>query len=342
MFSKIVKNLKKRWKIILVLLLILAGVWGYSFYRSNQEQPELTFVSPERGNLTKNLEVSGEISAKQFARMRFISGGKIVYIGAQVGDRVKKWQTLATIDQRTLQKALERDLNEYSKERLDWDQTLDNTKDRTIPTSEDRTKQKEQYDLNNSVIDVEAASIAISNTALTAPFDGVLINAPTNVTGVTVLATDTFDVINPDSLIFRAMIDEVDIAQAKIGQQAIIKLDAYPDEEYQTVVHYISYQSAETTTGTVFPVEFQMLGERNIEKFRLGMNGDATIILETKEDTLSIPLDSTIERDGKTFVMVKTGEETTEEREIQIGIETEDRIEVLSGLTESDLVVLPE
>lgn len=341
-FSKIKSNIKKRWKLILTLLVILGVVGAVVFFRNQSQEPELTFIHPERGELVKTLEVSGEVTAKEYARMRFVSGGKITYLGAQVGDHVKKWQTIATIDQRTLQKSLEKDLNNYMQQRLDWDQTLDDSKDRVLPKSEDRTKQQEQLTLNNSVIDVEISNIAITNTVLSAPFEGVLINSPTNVPGVVVLATDTFDIINPNSLIFRAIVDEVDVAQVRIGQQAIIQLDAYPNEEFTTSVHYISYQSSESTTGTVFQVELKLAGENNVEKFRLGMNGDATITLETKADTLSIPLDSISERDNKTYVEVKTGEDTTEEREILVGIETEDRVEVLSGLSESDLIVLPE
>ena len=72
------------------------------------------------------------------------------------------------------------------------------------------------------------------------------------------------------------------------------------------------------------------------------MNGDATITLQTSNDTLIIPLDATSTRDDKTYVQVKTGEGKTEEREISTGIETDTQLEVLSGLSENDEIVLPE
>jgi hypothetical protein len=82
-----------------------------------------------------------------------------------------------------------------------------------------------------------------------------------------------------------------------------------------------------------------------LEKYRLGMNGDAKIQLAKKSDILKIPLNTTIERDGKVFVKVKTGEKNgrpqTAEKEIQVGIQTEEEVEVVSGLSEQDQVVLP-
>ena len=72
------------------------------------------------------------------------------------------------------------------------------------------------------------------------------------------------------------------------------------------------------------------------------MNGDATIELTKVEQALTVPLNATRIRDDKIYVDVRTGEKTTEEREITTGKETDDVVEVLSGLSESDQVLLPE
>lgn len=341
MFTRIAKNFKKRWKLILIIIAVLAAV-GFWFYRKNNTKEEsLTFITPEKGNLVKTIEVSGNIQAKQSSKLRFAAGGKITYIGAKEGDFVKKGQTIAAIDQKSLQKNLEKSLNDYSKERIDWDQTLDNTKDRWLPKPEDRTKQKDQIDLNNTIVNVELNDIAIQNTVLAAPFDGVLISSPTNVTGVTLLSTDTFDVVNPDTLYFQAQVDELDIGQIQKGQTATLAFDAYPDETFSSSISYISYKSSQTSTSTVFLVDFPLTSQ-DINKFRLGMNGDAKIVVDSKQDVLSVPIDATIERDGKTFVKVKTDEMHAEEKEIQTGLETEDRIEVKSGLSQNDQIVLPQ
>ncbi len=338
---KIFTWIQRYWK-ILTFLLVIIGIVGFTLYRKTQtNQVELTFVQPEKRDLTKTLDISGVVTADEYVRLRFAAGGKVVWLGAQEGDWVKKWQTIATIDQRELQKRLEKDLNLYMKERWDWNQTLDNTKDRWLPKEEERTKDKEQWDLDNTVLDVEIRDIAISNTRLTSPIEGVLISSPTNVTGVQLASTDAFEVVNPETLLFQARVDEVDIANVQASQSAIIELDAYPDKTFKSFVKSIAYKSSQTDTGTVFLVDLPLTLD-DLNTLRLGMNGDASIILDTRDDVLSIPFESTIQRDDKVYAQVQSGENQTEERNIEVGLETEDYVEILSGLDENDNVLLPE
>jgi hypothetical protein len=235
---------------------------------------------------------------------------------------------------------LQQSLNQYSKERNDWDQQLDNIKDRTLPKSEQRGVNNNQLDLNNTILNVQAADIAITETVLSAPFAGILVASPTTVTGVNLLATDAFELVNPQSLIFEAIVDELDIATVQQNQSAQIELDAYPDELIASTVQTISYKSAQASTGTVYQVEFTLPPQENLERYRIGMNGDVIITLATKENVLSVPLDVLISRDDQNFVKVKNGE-VVEEKLVEIGLETDERVEILSGLSESDQVVLP-
>lgn len=339
--NAIKKNAQKRWKVIAIAVVLLAAAGWYFLSASANNTPEQTFITPEEKSLTQTLEISGVVDAKEKARMRFAAGGKVIYLGAKVGDWVNKWQTIATIDRATLNKQLEQDLNNYLKERWDWEDTQDDIKDKSLDTSERRSVDKEQFDLNNSVLNVEIRDIAIQNTGLYAPFAGVLTVAPTTVTGVTILGSDYFELVNPETLVFMAAVDEIDISKVAIDQEAEIVLDAYDDETINTTVNYISFTSSEAATGTVFLIELS-IPNPDLQKYRLGMNGDVSILLEEKENVLVIPLAATRERDGKVFVDVRTGETEVEEREIEVGLETEDEVEVTAGLSTSDEVLLPE
>ncbi|MBT3250047.1 MAG: HlyD family efflux transporter periplasmic adaptor subunit [Candidatus Pacebacteria bacterium] len=346
---------KKNWKKISIGFAIALTIGGLRYKKIQADKPQLTFESPRYQNLTKVLEVSGVVDAKEKANLRFAAGGKVVYLGAKEGDWVKKWQTIATIDKRTLQKQLQQNLNLYMKERWDWESTQDVTDYSTETLDTRKVIDKEQWDLNNEVLDVEINNIAITNTVLSAPFAGILVGSPTSVTGVNLLATDAFELVNPETLVFKALVDEADISLVEPGQSAKISLDSYPDEDMQTQVNYVAYKSIASSTGTIFIVELpvSVLGENDstiatgqslINKYRLGMNGDVSIELETKDNILTIPFESTRERDGQVFVDIKSddAEEGYIEREIQIDLETEDYVEVLSGLDETDQVLIPE
>lgn len=333
--------LKRRWKIILILIILILASVFWLFSRQAKNGEELTFEKPQIEDLTKTLEFSGVVDAKEKVRLRFLAGGKVTYLGAHEGEQVKKWQTIATIDTRTLKKQLEKDLNNYMKERWDWEQTQDDIEDRWIPKSEEREVDKEQWDLTNTVLDVEIRDIALSNNSVTAPFDGVLTQSPVEVTGVPLLSTDYFEIVNPNTLVFKATIDEADIREIVEGQAASLELDAYPDEFFDSYVDYISYTSNETSSGTVFVVEFPFPNQ-SLDTFRIGMNGDITITIDTREAVMTIPFEATRVRDGVFYVDVKTGEKEFEEREIKIGLETEEKVEVLSGISLDDEVLIPE
>jgi len=338
---KIVKKLQKNKKLLAVLAVICLALIGYFIFRGRKQEAPLTFVSPIRQEIVKTLEISGTIDALQKARLRFIAGGKVMYLSAQEGDEIKKWQTIASVDPASLQKSLEKNLNFYSQERWDWEARIDDSRDRWLDDAERLAKDKAQWDLENKVLDVEIQDIAIRNTHLTAPFAGILTHSPIMSAGTQLLATDYFELVDPTSLVFVGRIDEVDVAKISEGLQANIRLDAFDGKTFATTVNQISFASSETADGTVFTVRFPLLTANENLRFRLGMNGDATIELTKVADALTIPLNATRVRDAAIYVDIKSGE-TTEEREITVGTETDDLVEVLSGLSEDDQVLLPE
>lgn len=343
---KLLKSLlswpRHHWKLSVFLVVVIAG--GIFWWQRAQAATEkdLIFAKPEVRSLTQTLDISGTIDAKEKARLRFISGGKVVYVGAKEGDPVQRYQTIATIDRASLQKQLDQDLNNYMKERLDWENTLDDNKDKALETAEVRTKNQEQLDLNNEVLDVEIRTIAIQNTVLSAPFDGILTVAPTSVTGVQLLAADYFEIVNPNSLYMRAQVDEADISKVQVGQIAKVQLDAFADEELYATVQRVAYTSTQSTNGTVFEVEFLLEPSYIWPQLRLGMNGDVAIILAEKDDVLTVPIIATIERDDQIFVEVQAEDGSIVERPISVGLETEEYFEVTAGLTADDLIVVPE
>lgn len=331
---------KRHWKLALVLL-VIAGLVGWWWYRQVQaSKPVYSFANPEYRDLVDALEVSGVVDAKEKARLRFMLGGKLTFLGVRAGETVKKWQTLASIDRTTLQKQLQQDLNAYLKERYNDDYYIVDTKDKYWEQSVVRTRTDNQLDLENEVLDVEIRDIAIRDTSLYAPFAGVVTVVPATTAGVQLLSSEYFEIINPDTLLFRAEVDEADIPQVSEGQRAEINLDAYPDQTIATEIAYISFTSSQTANGTVFLVEMP-IPNPDLSLYRLGMNGDVSIVLERKLNVLTVPLLATRQRDGKTYVDVKDGEGVTE-REIQVGLESDEYVEVLGGVSESDQVVIPE
>ncbi len=306
---------------------------------SNRPAP-LTFITPQVENIEEIIEVSGNVAAQKTALLKFLGGGKLTYLGVKEGDEVVKNQRLASIDTRDLQKSLKETLNSYMIGRANLDEGRYDYKDAVYSESVIRALNSLQWTMDNTVLEVELKDLAIKNASLYAPFAGVVTKVPTNTAGMHVIATDAFEVADPLSLEFSGEVDEIDIGRVKVGQPVRIILDAYPQETIKATVASIAMKASASTKaseGTVFVVKAAL--PPRILHYRLGMNGTMKIVTKSATDALTIPLSSLIQKENQNFVRVKSGKNTAQEKEIQIGIESDEKVEVVSGLSASDQIV---
>ena len=71
-----------------------------------------------------------------------------------------------------------------------------------------------------------------------------------------------------------------------------------------------------------------------------GMYAEASLVLKERSDTLSVPIQAIDHQAGGTTVLMVNKQNQVQERPVQLGIETPDQVEVLSGLDQNDLVVV--
>jgi len=230
------------------------------------------------------LIASGTIQAHEVANLTFQTSGLLTWVGVREGDWVKKWQGIASLDKKELQKRLDRQLNLYLTNRWDFEQLQDDyqeTKERHLITDQiKRILEKAQFSLDNAVIDVELADLAKRLATISTPIEGIVIRVDTPNPGINITPAATFIVVDPASVFFSANVDEADIGRVIIGQKVKITLDAYPDEEFEGKVEKIAFVSTTTAGGgTAFKVEIFLPANHDL-KFKVGMNGDAEIVLK--------------------------------------------------------------
>ncbi len=328
----------KSHKIISLMVLAALLFGGYRYYQS--KQVEYTEYSVTKNNIQETFELSGKVTAGNAATLRFSAGGLVTYLGAKEGDSVKKWQTLASVDTRQLKMTLEQKLNLYSIQRGTFDQTVDDN-DNSVPDGDlsrtlKRLLEKNQYQLDNTVKDVEYLDLSLQLSRLSSPIAGVLIHAPIDTASVQVAPSDTWLVVDPDSLYFSADLDETDLSRVSVGQSVIITLDAYPDTNIESTVSSVSYSPKETSAGTTYEVKLA-IPEDALSTLRLGLNGTAAIIIASKDNVLTLPSSALSGSNGNTTVLVKSGSKYTE-KQIETGVENNGVVEIVSGLGESDHV----
>jgi RND family efflux transporter MFP subunit len=130
--------------------------------------------------------------------------------------------------------------------------------------------------------------------------------------------------------IIEMLVDEVDIVKLKIGQTALITLDAYGSEVYTAVLSKI-YPRKDERSQT-FKIE--ALFTNPPEVLYPGLAGEGNIIVSQKENALTIPKEYLIGENN-----VKTEEGIIE---IVTGIEDMERVEVRSGLNANTYIIKPE
>jgi len=341
---KRIKNLlTNKWLWLLLVVLVIGG--GIFYYRQRQStKPTYTTVTPENRTIAQTIEVSGVIDAKEKSTLRFPTAAKLTWVGVKEGERVKKWQAIASVDTSTLEKQLQQDFNLFEKTWRTHDQTLDdvNYYSETGLTDEfKRIAEQSSFDLQNSAINVEIRKLAIKLSSVISPIDGLVVHIDQPFSGVNVSPSDTFQIINPETLEFTAVVDEEDVSLIQPNQKVQLAIDAYPEETLEALIESIDFiPSPAQAGGTGFGITIAFPYNNQSLKYRLGMNGTATIIITQTDNALSVPIDSLIMREGKNYVEILE-DDIVVRREVTTGVESEEYVQILSGIDSDDQVVVP-
>ena len=223
------------------------------------------------------------------------------------------------------------------------DDSLNKAKDKSVsrvwslPTS---VKLAElQVDKAKAALDMAEAELA--KAIITAPFNGVVagieIKEGEQLAAMT-YASPAICLIETSKIKLSGLIDEVDISKVKLGQNVTITLDALPDKEVKGVVTFIS-QAGTSQMGVVSYKTTITLQNPDTE-LRDGMSANADIITDRRENVLLIP-NRAIQGSLKNPYVEVVTDDKTEQRNIILGLSDGAYTEILSGLEEGEVVVLP-
>ncbi len=201
-----------------------------------------------------------------------------------------------------------------------------------------------------------SSSARLDNVRVLAPASGIVIARPVEigevvVSGIlsTVTGTKLFEIGDPSLMMVKAYISEVDVGRLAPGQAVHIIADAYPDTTYRGEVYRIAPvgQIRQGSNIVSFETEIRVLDRE--PRLRQGMSCDVDIVFARRDSALYLPLEAVYEDfgddvregdkkgiQGRFVVFVK--EDTFVVREIQVGLKSDVRVEVLSGVTSADSV----
>jgi HlyD family secretion protein len=187
---------------------------------------------------------------------------------------------------------------------------------------------------------LEVAKLNLAKATIVAPFDAVIADitiAEGKEVSTMTYANPAISLVDPSRIEMNGVIDEVDIAQVKLGQEADIVLDALPDKKLKGKVTFISQIG--TVEAGVVGYDTTVTLENPDEELRDGMSATAEIILERRDDVLLIP-NRAIRGSTENPVVVVATDGQVEERQVTLGLSDGISTEVLSGLKEGERVVV--
>jgi RND family efflux transporter MFP subunit len=197
-----------------------------------------------------------------------------------------------------------------------------------------------EIDVSKAQAALEEAQGKLSNAKLVAPFDGRVLSVSIK-RGTQVQAFKAVIVIaQVDALELTANLDATDLAKLSIGQPTEIQLRNRPEEGLTGAVRTLPYPYG-GGSGSGADDNEEKVARISIDQdvaLTLGELAEVTVTLEEKNGVLWLPPAAIRRFQGRRFVVVQDG--VAQRRvDVLIGIESEDRVEILEGLEEGQVVI---
>ncbi|MEV0162153.1 efflux RND transporter periplasmic adaptor subunit [Nonomuraea fuscirosea] len=186
---------------------------------------------------------------------------------------------------------------------------------------------------------LQQAADAVRATRIVAPAAGTVLSVAGG-TGDRA-GTGTFISLGDlDELQVQAMVTESDVGRLKLGQKAVVTLATRGDERHEGTVTAIAPTA--TVDGRLVRYPVTVAFDDPPAGLMLGQTASVTITTDQASDTIYVPAAAVRSRsDGTQVVTVRSGDQDTA-KVVRTGVRGDQYVEVVSGLVESDQVVLSD
>lgn len=357
-------------RIAILVAVVVAGailVW----WRMRPQPVHVTVGVVDRGRVERSVANTraGTVTAFRRAKLAPPSGGQIVSLPVHEGDRVRTGQVLlelwsedtaaqarGAVEQghaavlRAQEACVSADVAERDAERarrlhvqgLLPDDQLDRAA--SIAKSLRAACSAARADVDQRKAAVDAARATVTRTLLRAPFAGVVAKITGQLGEFTtpsppgIPTPPAIDLIDDSCMYVSAPIDEIDVGRVRVGQPAIITIDAVPGRRFPGRVRRIApYVLDVEKQARTAEVEVEFTNAADAQALLVGYSADAEIILDARDGVVRIPTQALLEGNR---VLVYNGSGILEERRLQTGLSNWSFTEVRSGLSPGEKIVL--
>ncbi len=316
--------------VIVVGLVLLAGLF---LVRSKNKPVDYKESKVDRGQVEKVIEVDAQVKPEIYADISSELPVLVKDVFVKENEEVVRGQRLFVLDRKSVNAqiaqarlAMEKAELEEKHSRRHWDLLKPEQKMEVKKTTEQsRQKLNEIY--------AQASKLTVVS-----PIDGVVVRK--NVNPGEVASGIAMKIVDLDSLRVEALIPEVNVGLVRVGDLTEVTLDAYPDKILTGKIISIDATSTVKQNSTYYKAIVKLENLSGVN-FLEGMNADADIIAQNREDVLRVNRDFAKKDDKGYFVYVlNPNDKEPVKKYFQAGLVGENFVEVESGLSAGERVVL--
>jgi len=146
-------------------------------------------------------------------------------------------------------------------------------------------------------------------------------------------------IINPQKMMVEGTVNQAEVTRLRIGQEAIIGLDAFPEATYRGKVYSIGAIGVGSRRENYYirTIPVTVIIENADRRVIPDLSAFANVLVDSQPDVLLVPAAAVGEQDGRHFVYVRTPK-GFEKREVKTGLTNGVQTAILDGLKEGDVV----
>lgn len=175
----------------------------------------------------------------------------------------------------------------------------------------------------------------LDNTVVTAPMDGVVSSLNVKKGQIVINSQPAVTIVDADKVFIQINVVENMVNKFEVGQEVEVNIPAAFDGYIPSTISYIGPTT--DMRSQLYPIKIYLENPDN--KIKQGMNGKVNINMDKSESTIVVKSNAVLDKDDKKIVYV-IEDDIAIEKEVEVGLDTGDFIEIKSGIMEGDKVIV--
>ncbi len=330
------------WRLgIVALLLVLLVAGGCEQAKSSAETDQdqgrnrtvqVSIEEVQPGLIRDVLILPAETEAWEDVRVPSDMVGKVEWIGPEEGDEVKKGELIAKVDVSSLKAALDQAQAAFDLADQVYRRRLELYSKKLIAKEElDRSRTEQSV----AEGDLKRAKVEHRRGFIHAPVSGVVNHLFVDQGEFIGRGEPLADIVNVERIKVNVDVPEMDVRFLKQGQDALVRIDAFPEARIPGKVDFVAYKADPATKTFHVRVIIPNPGRR----IRPGMIARAVFLRRVIPEAVTAPIFALVDKSGERIVYVEE-DGVVHARSVSIGVIERDRVQITEGLEPGDHLIV--